>query len=361
MRLPGPRVNTEQLLPPSPRMLDDVLAGTPYRAVRPLGRGGMGEVFEAEHVALGKRVVVKLLRPELSHDGSLVERLRIEAQAMAKLHHPHIAAVHDLGTTPGGRPYFVLEYLAGRTLAEELTARGSLPVHEAVRIALEVLDGLGAAHAAGLVHRDIKPPNVFLCDPDRNGRRVVKILDFGIVKVSPSRVPRAFPTEGGQFIGSPASAAPEQARGETIDARADLYATGLLLYTLIAGKTPFSGAAGSAQAVLWAHVLTVPAKLSSAARQAVPAALDAIVAKALAKQPDDRFASAAEMAAALAAVGSAGDAPTPEGMSTLRAEGIRTVPAGPSKRAVAVVIALLSGSVFFLLFRVLWRMLGGGR
>lgn len=291
-------MRTEPLAKPDQPSVGDILAGTRYRAVRRIGRGGMGEVYEAEHVELGKRVVAKLLRPELSRDASLVERLRIEAKAMARLDNPHVVAVHDLGTTPAGRPYLVLDYLSGRTVAEEMKARGPFPVREAARVVLAVLDGLAAAHTAGLVHRDIKPSNVFLCDPDRRGHRAVKLLDFGVVKVSPDRMARSFPTEQGQFVGSPATASPEQVRGSEVDARADLYAAGLLLYVLIAGKSPFAPA-NTPHSALWAHVLTVPAPLSSVAPRPVPPLLDMLVATAMAKDPEDRYASAAHMAAAL--------------------------------------------------------------
>lgn len=353
---------TEPLAPPASPPPEDVLAGTPYRTVRKLGRGGMGEVLEAEHMGLGKRVVVKLLRPELTGDPSLVERLRIEAQAMARLQHPHVASVHDLGTTPRGRPYFVLEYLEGCTVSEDLRAHGPMPVAEAIRVVLDVLDGLGAAHKAGLVHRDVKGTNVFLCAPDRYGKRPVKLLDFGVVKVNAAREPRFFPTEAGHFIGSPAVAAPEQARGQAVDGRADLYATGLLLYVLIAGKSPFNGAT-MPQAVLAAQVLTVPPPLSSATSQTVPVVLDMIVAKALAKDPSDRYGTAAQMAAALERVLAA----------PLSPERVHSAPPPPSRvvesrscvaalaRRVgpAVLAAMVSGALFFALLRLVWRILRG--
>ncbi|MFO0587777.1 MAG: serine/threonine-protein kinase [Polyangiaceae bacterium] len=334
----------------------DALAGTPYTAVRLVGRGGMGEVLEAEHLALGKRVVVKLLRPELCAEPSLVERLRIEAQAMARLQNPHVASVHDLGTTPAGRPYFVLEYLEGHNLAEEMRSRGPLDVAEAIRVALDVLDGLSAAHQAGLVHRDVKASNIFLCAPDRHGRRCVKLLDFGVAKVTRTREPRFYPTEEGHFIGSPAVAAPEQARGEAVDGRADLYAVGLLLYTMIAGRSPIGGA-GVPHAMLAAQVLTVPPPLSSAAAQPVPFTLDAVVAKALAKAPADRYATSAQMAAALERVLANMDesprlhAPLPSPSAA--------VPEVARSYGAAVLTAALAGTLFFALLWTIWRMVRG--
>ena len=166
--------------------LDRLLEGTPYRALDVLGQGGMGLVVGAEHRALGKHVVVKLLRRESAHDEHLADRLRVEAQALARLRHENLVEVHDLGRTPAGRPYYVMERLHGRTLSEEIAARGALPPLEAVDIARQALSGLMAAHHAGLVHRDIKPANIFLCEPSRpGGRRAVKVLDFGVAKVLP--------------------------------------------------------------------------------------------------------------------------------------------------------------------------------
>lgn len=376
-------VYTEPVSPSLP----DVLMGTPYATVRLLGRGGMGEVLEAEHLGLGKRVVVKLLRPELSSDPSLVERLRIEAQAMARLQHPHVVSVHDLGTTPSGRPYLVLEYLDGRNLAEEIRARGPLEIAEAIRVALDVLDGLGAAHGAGLVHRDVKATNVFLCAPDRYGRRCVKLLDFGVVKVTTTREPRFYPTEEGHFIGSPAVAAPEQARGDAIDGRADLYAVGLLLYTMIAGRSPFRGA-NMPQAMLAAQVLTVPPPLSSATPQPVSVTLDAVVSRALSKDADDRYATAAQMAAALERVlvnmGEASRlrAPLPPPSRALTGPGKRrgsprrgqygteilerTGRSTAPKAAVlleaygpAALAAVFAGGLFFALLWTIWRIVRG--
>jgi eukaryotic-like serine/threonine-protein kinase len=290
-------------LPTARRAVGDPLAGTPYRVteIRPLGRGGMGEVFAAEHVALGKPVVVKLLHAALSGDARLVERLRTEGQALAALAHPNLVAVTDLAVAPvGKRPYLVMERLYGRDLAQELKRSGPLPPLTAISYVRQVLAGLAAAHRVGIVHRDIKLENVFLSDPDAGGTSVVKILDFGIAKVlekSPAerrmRGPRVFPTEEGSLVGTPRTTSPEQARGSPVDARSDLYAVGILLYTLIAGKGPFAHIAGMAELLL-AHATLAPALLSEAVRQPVPPGLDAVLDRALAKNPARRFASAEE-------------------------------------------------------------------
>lgn len=276
----------------------DPLDGTPYRTLVRLGGGGMGEVFEAEHRGLRKRVVVKLLHRELAHDPRFADRLRVEAQALAVVSSPHVVSVTDLGRTPGGRAYLVMERLHGRTLREELEARGPLPIVEAIGITRQVLAGLAAAHRLGIIHRDVKLDNVFLCAPGELGVPVVKVLDFGIAKVlhaapSPTAaLPTAaqYPTEEGMLVGSPRTVSPEQARFQKVDARTDLYAVGLLLYTLIAGQGPF--AHDNVLDLLNAHIYQAPAPPSRVARQPIPPELDWAILKALAKRPEHRFQSA---------------------------------------------------------------------
>jgi serine/threonine protein kinase len=284
----------------------DPLAGTPYRArldLAPVGSGAMGDVIEAEHRTLGKRVLVKLVRPEHADSDAMDDRMRLEAQAAVALSgHPNIVEVFDFGHTGEGRCYLAMERLVGRTLKQEVTARGPLPVHEAIGVVKQVLHGLGAAHEAGLVHRDIKPENLFLCDPGPDGARRVKILDFGIVKVvrNDGRAPRplAIPTAEGMAIGTPRFLSPEQALGRPVDARTDLYALGCVLFWLVAGRDPFFDKDGLF-AIVKAHAAEVPPPLSAVAQQPISRALDELVAWALEKSPDHRFASAQQMLAAL--------------------------------------------------------------
>lgn len=295
----------------------DVLEGTPYRAVRVLGRGGMGEVVEAEHRALRKRVVVKLVRRALAHDPRFADRLQVEARALAAVSSPHVVSVLDLGQTPSGRPYFVMERLEGRTLGEELQRRGPLPVAEAIDLVRQVLAGLAAAHRVGLVHRDVKLDNVFLCAPGAaapGGARVAKVLDFGVAKVldgalagaAPGAPPAvdgpAYPTDAGLLVGTPRTASPEQARCQPVDGRADVYAVGLLMYTLVVGHGPFAHVE-DALGLLRAHVMERPAPPSRYAGQRIPAALDGAVLKALAKRPEERFESAEAFGAELGRIG----------------------------------------------------------
>ncbi|WP_437734953.1 serine/threonine-protein kinase [Sorangium sp. So ce1335] len=295
----------------------DALEGTPYRALRALGRGGMGEVVEAEHRALRKRVVVKLVRRAFERDPRFADRLRVEAQALAAVSSPHVVAVLDLGQTPAGRPYFVMERLEGWTLGEELQRRGPLPVAEAIDVGRQVLAGLAAAHRVGVVHRDVKLDNVFLCAPGAaapGGARVAKVLDFGVAKVldgaladaAPGATPAvdgpAYPTEAGLLVGTPRTASPEQARCQPVDARADVYAVGLLMYTLVVGHGPFAHVE-DALGVLRAHVMETPAPPSRYAAQRIPAALDRAVLKALAKRPEERFQSAEAFGEELGRIG----------------------------------------------------------
>lgn len=282
--------------PPSP----DPLAGTRYRTVGILGRGGMGEILDAEHCDLGRRVAVKLLHRHLVTPDA-IERFRIEAEALARLSDPHLVFVTDCGETGTGVPYFVMERLDGRTLRQELIRRGPLPLDEAVALFSEVLAGLDVLHAAGIVHRDLKPGNIFLCEGPR-GARSVKLLDLGIAKIlagDPARIGIRGPSHvltQGMAIGTPQYMAPEQARGGSVDARADLYAAGLVFFRMIAGKHPFEECRDFAS-LFAAQELPMPAP--SSFRQGIPPAMDAVVLRAVAFDPADRFGSAGELGDAL--------------------------------------------------------------
>jgi serine/threonine-protein kinase len=258
-----------------------------YELVRRIARGGMAEVFLAHDLLLDRPVALKVLFPELSVDPSFVERFRREAQAAANLSHPNIVSVFDWGEADG--TYFiVMEYVDGRPLSSVIHEQGRLPVGWAAAIGAEVAAALAFAHRHGVVHRDVKPGNVLLSEDGH-----VKVADFGIA--------RAANTEGdltqtGAVMGTATYFSPEQAQGQGVDARSDVYSLGIVLYEMVTGRPPFSG--DNPLAVAYKHVREIPLT----PRQldpAIPPAFDAIVLQAMAKMPQDRYMSADEMRADL--------------------------------------------------------------
>jgi serine/threonine-protein kinase len=279
----------------------DPFEGTAYRGVEHLEWGDTGEVFVVEHRQLGRKLAAKTLRAELAGDPRVLDRLRLEAQVLGRLNHPNIVSVTGFGKMADGRPFLVMDLLRGRTLRAEILERGALPANEALHCARELLAGLGAAHALGIVHRDVTPDNVFLADA--NGGRSVKIFDFGAARVlpdAPARAPHplSLPTESDAVIGAPRFSSPEAAQGEPVDARADLYGAALVLYTMLTGSGPFDHLDGQSE-VLRAHANETPAPPSRRSRRSIPRDVDRIVLKALEKDPASRFQTAAEFSAEL--------------------------------------------------------------
>ncbi|MEZ4392039.1 MAG: protein kinase [Polyangiales bacterium] len=277
----------------------NLLRGTRYRTGALLGRGGMGEVWAAEHVDLGRTVAVKVLDPETSNDPRVVERFRMEARAIAALTHPNLVHIYDLGSTEDGRLFYAMERLRGVTLRERLDAASDgaarPSVEEYVRIGVGVAQGLAAAHAVGVVHRDIKPENIFLTDDG-----AVKLLDFGVAKTTNASIARGSSnlTVAGQVFGTPAYMSPEQAKGLAVDHRADLYALAAVLYECLSGSPLFPDA--TPVETMAQHIHAEPMPLSQRApRGSVPAALDAVIMGSLSKEPAHRAQSAREFADAL--------------------------------------------------------------
>jgi len=263
-----------------------------YRFLQRIGAGGMGEVYLAHDDKLDRRVAVKLITSHVAADAERVRRFRQEARAASTLNHPHILVVHDFGELDG-RPFIVTELVEGQTLRDRLR-RGALPMREAVEIASQVLSALSAAHARGLVHRDIKPENLML---RRDG--YVKVLDFGLAKLMGSDLVAAattFATAPGQIAGTPAYMSPEQARGEPVDARTDLFSVTAVLYEMLTGRRAF---AGDTHAVVFASILEGTPPAPSALTPGLPPEIDRIVLKALEKRPELRYQSAADMRADL--------------------------------------------------------------
>jgi eukaryotic-like serine/threonine-protein kinase len=262
-----------------------------YRLGRLLGRGGMAEVRQAEDLRLGRTVAVKRLRADLAGDATFQARFRREAQSAASLNHSAIVAVYDTGeetTTSGDSPpYIVMEYVEGRTLRDILRDGRKILPERALEITAAVLGALDYSHRAGIVHRDIKPANVML-----NPTGDVKVMDFGIARAIADTA--ATMTQTAAVVGTAQYLSPEQARGEQVDARSDVYSTGCLLYELLTGRPPFVG--DSPVAVAYQHVREEPAAPSTIDREVSPE-IDAITLKALAKNVENRYQSAAEMRA----------------------------------------------------------------
>jgi tRNA A-37 threonylcarbamoyl transferase component Bud32 len=276
----------------------DALVGTTlcrtYTIVRTIGEGGMGRVYEARHTRIAsKRFAIKTLHPEYLRQPDVLARFQREAEAAASINEPHVVGVYDVDRTPEGRPFMVTEFLEGQDLGALLRAHGRLQLGFAVRIVRQCCKALAAAHAQGVVHRDIKPPNVFLTgDPKAP---LAKVLDFGISRIAGRESTNL--TKTGMIMGTPAFMAPEQARGAKTDARTDIYALGALLYTALTGREPFD--AGDPQAVLVA-VLTQDPPRPRAIEPSIPEHLELCVQRAMAKSPDDRFQDMVELDAALA-------------------------------------------------------------
>ncbi|MGI5376793.1 protein kinase domain-containing protein [Streptomyces sp. CA-251387] len=268
------------------------LAGDRYQLRDLLGEGGMASVHLAYDSVLDRQVAIKTLHTELGREQAFRERFRREAQAVAKLTHTNIVSVFDTGedTVDGmTTPYIVMEYIEGRPLSsvfdEDVRQFGAVPADKALKITADVLAALEISHEMGLVHRDIKPGNVMLTK-----RGVVKVMDFGIARAMQSGVTSM--TQTGMVVGTPQYLSPEQALGRAVDARSDLYSVGIMLFQLVTGRLPFE--ADSPLAIAYAHVQEEPVAPSSINR-ALPPAVDALVARALKKNPNERFPSAESM------------------------------------------------------------------
>jgi serine/threonine protein kinase len=267
-----------------------ILSGTPYKLLRKIGEGASGEVFEAEHVELGRRYAVKVLTSAHAAAHDAVDRFRKEARAVAKLSHPNLVQLHDFGKSIDGRVFLVMELLEGKTL--DVHAEKGLSWRESIRLGIQATRALEAAHQAGVVHRDLKPQNLFLtCEGD------LKLLDFGVAMALADTGDGERKQKGFAVFGTPEYMAPEQVAGETVDARCDIYALGCVMYELVTGTRPFEG---SPVVVMGKQLREAPERPRTRAPHAViPGELEALVLKALAKSKDDRFASALALREAL--------------------------------------------------------------
>jgi serine/threonine-protein kinase len=266
-----------------------------FRLEAVVGSGGMGVVFKAWHLELEEHVALKFLLPSRAADRELRQRFALEAKAAAKLRGEHVVRVHDVGTLQGHVPYIVMEYLEGRTVGAMLRERGPLPVELACELTIQACEALAEAHARGIVHRDVKPENlVVTLGPDETP--LLRVVDFGVSKVALALDPgRTNP--GGTVLGTPYYMSPEQLDGVLdVDGRTDIWSLGAVLFEMLAGRKAF---AGHTFASLASEILTQPPRQLRKLRFDAPEELEAIVNRCLAKRPGDRFASVAELAAAL--------------------------------------------------------------
>lgn len=298
---------------PAPPPTDDPLLGTVvvgrYRVVRALGAGGMGRVYVAEHTAIRKLIALKVLREEFTQREDIVTRFQQEAISASRIKHPNVVEVFDFGKLQNGSFFLAMELLEGRDLAREIRRVGALEVSTALRVAAQICGALEAAHERGVVHRDMKPENVFL-EQAEAGALAVKIVDFGIAQLrdDPKQDAPADDslriTKAGTILGTPEYMAPEQGAGRGADKRADVYAVGVILYEMFTGRVPFK--AHTFVETLAKHQQEAPPPLPTQLSRE----LRGVVLRALAKRPEDRFQRIAELGRALAN--------TPEGLTAHR-------------------------------------------
>lgn len=294
--------------PPGDPLVGTTVAGR-YKVIKLLGEGGMGQVYLAEHSAIEKRIALKVLRAEYAHKGEIVTRFQQEAISASRIKHPNVLDVFDFGQLENGCFFLAMEFLEGNDLADELQRSRVLTAPRALPIAMQICRALSAAHAKGVVHRDMKPENVFL-QRTGDGEEIVKIVDFGIAQLKPSNEEAAKEsthrrlTRTGMIFGTPEYMAPEQASGKHADLRCDVYAVGIILYELFTGAVPFTGE--TFLGVLTKHLNEVPPSMRAVYPDLqISGELEGVIQRALAKDPTHRYQNMTELAQALAA--------TPEG------------------------------------------------
>ena len=286
-------------LPPFGEPLPELEVGDtlgPYRLEALAGEGGMGRVFRATHTDEGRPVALKVLRRRYARRPEAIARFFQEAQAVNRVHHPNIIEITDfVEGPPGGDSYYIMRWLEGETVAARLARTRVLPASLVLHLGRQVASALAAVHARGVIHRDLKPDNLFLIE--RSGRTDATLIDFGVAQADGER--------DGVVAGTPAYLSPEAAAGRPLDGRSDIYAVGVVLYELLAGAPPFRGATLSEYVMK--HMTEKPRPLTEVVAQPLPPGLSAVVARCLAKDPADRYQSMDELEAVLASLASGRD------------------------------------------------------
>ena len=269
-----------------------------YHIVRKLGEGGMGQVYLAEHVKMGRQSAIKVMNPAMVHDADAVARFNREASNASRISHPNVCAIYDFGETSEGLIYLAMEFIDGVPLSTVLEREGALPVHRAAGLCLQVAEALQAAHDLGIVHRDLKPDNIMLAR-GRSGQEIVKVVDFGIAKAVTGDAGGQKVTKTGLVIGTPEFMSPEQLAGDSVDGRSDLYSLALVLYRAITGRLPFEG--DTVQETMVKRLTDEPRPLAQARPDLpFPPGLQACLDQALARMPGQRYQSVAKFAHDLA-------------------------------------------------------------
>ncbi len=284
---------------PATNLVGQVIADR-YHVVKKLGEGGMGQVYLAEHVKMGRRSAIKVMNPSLTHDPDAVARFNREAANASRITHPNVCAVYDFGETPDGLIYLAMEFVEGEPLTDLLGRDGALPLTRATRIFQQVADALQAAHDLGIVHRDLKPDNIMLTK-GRDGADVVKVVDFGIAKAVGGEDAGQKVTKTGMVVGTPEFMSPEQLSGDKLDGRSDLYSLALVFFRMLTGKLPFE--ATTVQETMVKRLTDEPMKLAVVRSDlAFPPGLQEVMDAALTRSPVDRYQSAAKFATDVASV-----------------------------------------------------------
>jgi serine/threonine protein kinase len=308
-------------MPPPDKFIGREILDGQFKILKKIGMGGMGAVYKAAQPEMNRMVAVKILHTKLKDRKDLVSRFRREARAMSHLSHPNTVKVMMYGELEQGELYIVMEYLEGKNLHQTVRRGGALPIGRAIPVLMQVCGALQEAHELGIVHRDLKPENIFLTN-SAGLTDYAKVLDFGLAKVTERelRPGSVMLTQEGMVFGTPEFMSPEQAQGKELDARSDIYSLATILYEALTGKLPFD--ARSSMEFVQLHVMQAPIPLDERIPgKRFPAGLGSVIAKALEKQPEQRYATAAEFAAALRPY-----APTDDMAQTLATAGMAHSP-----------------------------------